>query len=110
MICYLQRQSCVEKARKVLTEPTNVTLNEYVPDTFLCSGGSSAYQDAIACKGLNSALCDSYHSLTSMAFTLLLNSVSLPTGDSGGSLFLQKRKRYFQVSKCFTLLNPHSMQ
>lgn len=100
------------KARKVLTEPTDVTLNEYVPDRFLCSGGSSAYQDAIACKGLNS-LCDattSYHSLTSMAFALLLHSVSFPIGDSGGSLFLQKRKRYFQVSKCFTLLNPHSMQ
>lgn len=55
MICCLQRQSCVEKAGKVLIEPTDVTLNEYVPDRFLCSGGSLAYQDAIACKGLNSA-------------------------------------------------------
>ncbi|XP_044057275.1 complement C2 [Siniperca chuatsi] len=63
-----QRPSCVEKAMQTLKEPTNVTLDEYIPDRFLCSGGSSGYQDAITCKG-----------------------------DSGGSLFLQKRKRYFQV-------------
>ncbi|XP_068454940.1 complement factor B-like, partial [Clinocottus analis] len=63
-----QRPSCVEKARRTLREPTDVTLEEYVPDRFLCSGGSAAYQDALSCKG-----------------------------DSGGSLFLQKRKRYFQV-------------
>ncbi|XP_040901827.1 complement C2 [Toxotes jaculatrix] len=64
-----QRSACVEKARQTLKEPTNVTLEEYIPDTFLCSGGTSGYQDAITCKG-----------------------------DSGGSLFLQKRKRYFQVA------------
>ncbi|XP_070761470.1 complement C2 [Enoplosus armatus] len=63
-----QRQSCVEKAMQTLAEPTDVTLDEYITDRFLCSGGSSGYQDAITCKG-----------------------------DSGGSLFLQKRKRYFQV-------------
>uniref|UniRef100_A0A8C2WZZ7 C3/C5 convertase n=1 Tax=Cyclopterus lumpus TaxID=8103 RepID=A0A8C2WZZ7_CYCLU len=63
-----QRPSCVEKARQTLKGPTNVTLDEYVPARFLCSGGSSRYQDAVTCKG-----------------------------DSGGSLFLQKRKRYFQV-------------
>lgn len=63
-----QRRSCVEKARQTLKEPTNVTLEEFIPDRFLCSGGSSGYQYAITCKG-----------------------------DSGGSLFLQKRQRYFQV-------------
>ncbi|XP_059187931.1 complement C2 [Centropristis striata] len=63
-----QRCSCVEKALQTLKEPTNVTLDEYVPDRFLCSGGSTGYQHTIACKG-----------------------------DSGGSLFLQKRQRYFQV-------------
>ncbi|XP_054468830.1 complement C2 [Anoplopoma fimbria] len=63
-----QRPSCVEKARQTLKEPTNVTLDEFIPDRFLCSGGSSGYQYAITCKG-----------------------------DSGGSLFLQKRNRYFQV-------------
>ncbi|KAM9359019.1 complement C2 [Symphorus nematophorus] len=63
-----QRPSCVEKAMQTLKEPTDVTLDEYVPDRFLCTGGSSGYLDAITCKG-----------------------------DSGGSLFLQKRKRYFQV-------------
>lgn len=63
-----QRPSCVEKARQTLKDPTNVTLDEYIPDRFLCTGGSTAYQDPITCKG-----------------------------DSGGSLYLQKRKRYFQV-------------
>ncbi|KAA8593795.1 hypothetical protein FQN60_004629, partial [Etheostoma spectabile] len=63
-----QRPSCVEKARQTLNEPANVTLDEYVPDRFLCTGGSSTHQYAISCKG-----------------------------DSGGSLFLQKRNRYFQV-------------
>ncbi|KAM6932658.1 complement C2 [Lycodopsis pacificus] len=63
-----QRPSCVEKARQTLKRPTNVTLDEYIPDRFLCTGGSSGYQDAVTCKG-----------------------------DSGGSLFLQKRNRYFQV-------------
>ncbi|KAM4589324.1 complement C2 [Fundulus diaphanus] len=63
-----QRAACVEKARLTLTQPTNITLKEYVPDNFLCTGGTEGYQDAISCKG-----------------------------DSGGSLFLQKRKRFFQV-------------
>uniref|UniRef100_A0A4W6DQS2 C3/C5 convertase n=1 Tax=Lates calcarifer TaxID=8187 RepID=A0A4W6DQS2_LATCA len=57
------------KGMQTLTEPNDVTLDEYIPDRFLCSGGSSGYQDAITCKG-----------------------------DSGGSLFLEKRKRYFQVA------------
>ncbi|XP_023256313.1 complement factor B-like [Seriola lalandi dorsalis] len=64
-----QRPACVEKARITLKMPTNVTLDEYVPDRFLCSGGTSGYEDAITCKG-----------------------------DSGGSMFLQKRNRYFQVA------------
>uniref|UniRef100_A0A673BHI3 C3/C5 convertase n=1 Tax=Sphaeramia orbicularis TaxID=375764 RepID=A0A673BHI3_9TELE len=63
-----QRAACVEKARQTLKPPTDVTLEEYVPDRFLCSGGTSGKQDAITCQG-----------------------------DSGGPLFLQKRKRYFQV-------------
>ncbi|KAM8769439.1 complement factor B [Acanthopagrus schlegelii] len=63
-----ERPSCVEKAMQTLKDPTDVTLDEYVPDRFLCSGGSSGYEYSISCKG-----------------------------DSGGSLFLQKRKRYFQV-------------
>ncbi|XP_072249057.1 complement C2 [Leuresthes tenuis] len=63
-----QRPACVEKARQTLTEPTDVTLDEYVPDRFLCTGGTEGYHDGITCKG-----------------------------DSGGSLFLQKRKRFFQV-------------
>lgn len=63
-----QRPGCVEKARQALTEPTDVTLEEYVTERFLCSGGTAGYQDAVTCKG-----------------------------DSGGSLFLQKRLRYFQV-------------
>ncbi|KAI3354557.1 hypothetical protein L3Q82_019056 [Scortum barcoo] len=62
------RPGCIEKALETLKEPTNVTLDEYIPDRFLCSGGSSGYQDTITCKG-----------------------------DSGGSLFLPKRNRFFQV-------------
>lgn len=52
LIC-LQRQSCVEKARTVINEPTDVPLDEYVTDRFLCSGGSSGYKDAVSCKGLD---------------------------------------------------------
>ncbi|XP_047449391.1 complement C2 [Mugil cephalus] len=63
-----KRPGCVEKAMLTLKMPTNVTLDEYVPDRFLCTGGTERYKDAITCQG-----------------------------DSGGSLFLQKRKRYFQV-------------
>lgn len=63
-----QRAACVDKAKQTLTVQTDVTLDEYVPDRFFCSGGSASKQDAISCKG-----------------------------DSGGSLFLQKRKRFFQV-------------
>ncbi|KAM3875295.1 complement C2 [Diretmus argenteus] len=63
-----QRPGCVEKAKLTLTQPTDVTVDEYIPERFLCSGGSTGYQDPISCKG-----------------------------DSGGSLFLQKRMRYFQV-------------
>uniref|UniRef100_A0A3B3X2T5 C3/C5 convertase n=1 Tax=Poecilia mexicana TaxID=48701 RepID=A0A3B3X2T5_9TELE len=63
-----QRPACVEKARVTLTEPTDVSLDEYVTENFLCSGGTAGYQDGISCRG-----------------------------DSGGSLYLQKRKRFFQV-------------
>ncbi|XP_043974778.1 complement C2 [Gambusia affinis] len=63
-----QRPACVEKARVTLTKPTNVALDEYVTENFLCSGGTAEYQDGISCPG-----------------------------DSGGSLYLQKRKRFFQV-------------
>eukprot|EP00064_Thunnus_orientalis_P000310 superscaffoldBa00000015_g310 len=63
-----QRPGCVEKAMQTLRQPTDVTLDEYIPRRFLCSGGSLGYQDPVTCKG-----------------------------DSGGSLFLQRRKRYFQV-------------
>ncbi|XP_053176897.1 complement C2 [Scomber japonicus] len=62
------RPDCLEKARRTLTKPTDVTLDEYIPSRFLCAGGSSGYRDSITCKG-----------------------------DSGGSLYLQKKKRYFQV-------------
>lgn len=44
----------MEKARK-LVEHTDVTLDEFVPDRFLCSGGTAGYQDAITCQGLVSS-------------------------------------------------------
>lgn len=51
----LQRRGCVENAMKTLTEPTDVTVEEYVTDRFLCSRGSSGYSDAFSCKGVISA-------------------------------------------------------
>ncbi|CAK6974955.1 complement C2 [Scomber scombrus] len=63
-----KRPDCLEKARQTLTKPTDVTLDEYVPSRFLCSGGTSGYRDSVTCRG-----------------------------DSGGSLYLQRKKRYFQV-------------
>ncbi|XP_030008374.1 complement factor B-like [Sphaeramia orbicularis] len=65
---YVIRAACVEKARQTLQPPTDVTLEEYMPDRFVCSGGTSGKQDVTTCQG-----------------------------DSGGCLFLQKRKYYFQV-------------
>lgn len=41
----------MEMARKTLKEPTDVTLDEYVPDLFLCSGGTLGYRDSVTCKG-----------------------------------------------------------
>lgn len=39
---------------QTLKDPTDVTLDEYVSDRFLCSGGSSVYEYSISCKGLDS--------------------------------------------------------
>ncbi|CAL8349815.1 unnamed protein product [Lota lota] len=63
-----QRQACVSKAAGLLKEPTDVTLDELVPERFLCTGGSATFKNSVSCKG-----------------------------DSGGSLFLRNRMRYFQV-------------
>ncbi|KAJ0022390.1 hypothetical protein NQD34_009880 [Periophthalmus magnuspinnatus] len=62
-----QRRACVEKARNTISD-AEVTLEEYVPERFFCSGGTINKKDSITRKG-----------------------------DSGGSLFLEKRKRFFQV-------------
>uniref|UniRef100_A0A4W5PWE4 C3/C5 convertase n=1 Tax=Hucho hucho TaxID=62062 RepID=A0A4W5PWE4_9TELE len=63
-----KRPDCIKQAENTLLTPHNTTLNEYVPDRFLCSGGSADYIDAVTCKG-----------------------------DSGGALFLLYKLRYFQV-------------
>ncbi|XP_023869870.1 complement C2 [Salvelinus sp. IW2-2015] len=63
-----KRPDCIKQAENTLLTPHNATLNEYVPDRFLCSGGSANHIDAVTCKG-----------------------------DSGGALFLLNRLRYFQV-------------
>lgn len=73
MLC-LQRPGCVEKASTTLKQLTDVTLEEYVPERFLCSGGSSHYQDAVSCKGADSGdwlrhIChslDGYSNMTSL--------------------------------------------
>ncbi|KAK6296893.1 hypothetical protein J4Q44_G00330350 [Coregonus suidteri] len=63
-----KRADCIKQAENTLLTPHNATLNEYVTDRFLCSGGSTDHIDAVTCKG-----------------------------DSGGALFLLNRLRYFQV-------------
>ncbi|CAL8360753.1 unnamed protein product [Merluccius merluccius] len=63
-----QRQACVSKAAWLLKDSANVTLDEFIPERFLCTGGNSRFQNIVSCKG-----------------------------DSGGSLFLRNRMRYVQV-------------
>ncbi|XP_046891488.1 complement factor B [Hypomesus transpacificus] len=63
-----RRPDCVKHAERTLTQNTTVTLDEYVPDRFLCTGGTPSQMDASSTKG-----------------------------DSGGGLFLTKRMRNFQV-------------
>ncbi|KAJ8369058.1 hypothetical protein SKAU_G00090860 [Synaphobranchus kaupii] len=63
-----RREDCIKQARVTLTPETTAHLTEFVTDRFLCTGGSEFYKDTITCKG-----------------------------DSGGSLFLRKKYRYFQV-------------
>uniref|UniRef100_W5MHP3 C3/C5 convertase n=1 Tax=Lepisosteus oculatus TaxID=7918 RepID=W5MHP3_LEPOC len=64
----LQRPACIEKAKVALEPDSTADVSEFVTDRFLCTGGSSSYKDSIACKG-----------------------------DSGGALFVQQKRRYFQV-------------
>lgn len=47
-----QRRGCVEKGMKSLTEPSDVTVEEYITDRFLCSRGSSGQSKAFSCKGV----------------------------------------------------------
>lgn len=63
-----KRADCIKPAERILTQATNVTLEEYIPDRFLCTGGTPSHQDHATCKG-----------------------------DSGGPLYLTKRMRSFQV-------------
>ncbi|KAG7267479.1 hypothetical protein CRUP_023133 [Coryphaenoides rupestris] len=63
-----KRQACISKAASLLKDSTNVTLDEFIPERFLCTAGSSTFRNSVSC-----------------------------TGDSGGSLFLRRNMRYFQV-------------
>ncbi|KAJ8280236.1 hypothetical protein GJAV_G00052170 [Gymnothorax javanicus] len=63
------RAGCIKHATTIFTPKTTASLTEVITNRFLCTGGSQDYNDAITCKG-----------------------------DSGGSLFLRKRHRYFQVA------------
>ncbi|KAK6470062.1 complement factor B [Huso huso] len=60
--------ACVEKAMEARIYENVTRVSEVVTDRFLCTGGSSLFKESITCKG-----------------------------DSGGSLFIQKKRRYFQV-------------
>ncbi|KAF5897730.1 complement factor B-like [Clarias magur] len=63
-----KREGCIEQYRPLLANNSLVPLTDVVTDRFLCTGGSEKFKDYITCKG-----------------------------DSGGSLFLRKAMRYFQV-------------
>ncbi|XP_026790496.3 complement factor B [Pangasianodon hypophthalmus] len=63
-----KRGDCIEQFRPTLASNNLVSLTDVITDRFLCTGGSQKYKDDITCKG-----------------------------DSGGSLFLRKGMRYFQV-------------
>ena len=47
----VQRPDCVKHAERTLTQNTTVTLDEYVPDRFLCTGGTPSQMDASSTKG-----------------------------------------------------------
>lgn len=83
-----QRQSCVDKAREVLKEPTDVPLDEYVTDRFLCSGGSSGYKDAVSCKGLG--LCTYRRSAYSVMIRISLSGSLSAQATQGDPCFCNK--------------------
>ncbi|XP_023689289.2 complement factor B [Paramormyrops kingsleyae] len=64
-----KRPDCIKHAAVTFSPNNTASLEDIVTDRFLCTGGSKQYEDSITCKG-----------------------------DSGGSLFLRKRQRYFQVA------------
>lgn len=43
----------MEKARSILKQPTDVTLDEFVPGRFFCTGGTVKKKGTISCKGLD---------------------------------------------------------
>ncbi|KAG7321804.1 hypothetical protein KOW79_014662 [Hemibagrus wyckioides] len=63
-----KRGDCIEQYKPALASNNQVSLTDVITDRFLCTGGSKKYKDYMTCKG-----------------------------DSGGSLFLRKGMRYFQV-------------
>ncbi|KAJ0063429.1 hypothetical protein NL108_002643, partial [Boleophthalmus pectinirostris] len=93
-----QRSACVKKANLTLqykegtqVRYADVTLEEYVPERFFCSGGTENKQDAFTRKGLDHN--SNYNTELVTKYSIFVLFV---LGDSGGSLFLEKRKRYFQ--------------
>lgn len=63
-----RRPECLQKATVIFSKNTTASVTDVVTDRFLCTGGSKAHKDAVSCQG-----------------------------DSGGSLFLRRGMRYFQV-------------
>uniref|UniRef100_A0A8D0CH12 C3/C5 convertase n=1 Tax=Scleropages formosus TaxID=113540 RepID=A0A8D0CH12_SCLFO len=63
-----KRPDCIKHAAITLSPNSTASVQDVVTDRFMCTGGSTQYKDSLTCKG-----------------------------DSGGALFLQERKRYFQV-------------
>ncbi|KAJ8256548.1 hypothetical protein COCON_G00187000 [Conger conger] len=64
-----KRADCIKHAATIFNSNTTASVKDVITDRFLCTGGSQQYEDSLTCKG-----------------------------DSGGSLFLRKKHRYFQVA------------
>ncbi|XP_051962829.1 complement C2 [Xyrauchen texanus] len=64
-----ERDKCIHHGRSSFPATSTASLTDVITDRFMCTGGSETRRFQMTCKG-----------------------------DSGGSLFLRKRMRYFQVA------------
>ncbi|KAG2468821.1 CFAB factor, partial [Polypterus senegalus] len=74
-----KKLSCDTAAKDAQGYEKVTEVSEVVTDRFLCTGGSQQYKESITCK------VDYY------------KDYLCSLGDSGGSLFVQKKRRFFQL-------------